>query len=180
VTGARRVLAYQGHYAGALSRLLAYGLDLTIISVIYGAALALVEFAINIATPWEVNLKDGYLFVTAGLLMWAACYLGVSWVVAGRSPGMTVLGLQIVRADGAHLDRRHALIRLCAFPLGFLTLGLGFLGIIFGRTHQALYDRIADTAVVFHWDAEAAKLRDLATRGERVRHAQALEQSPTE
>ena len=180
MSGGRRVLAYQGHYAGALSRLLAYGADLTIISVVYGAALALVDFAINAATPWEVNLKDGYLFVTVGLFIWAGVYLGVSWVVAGRSPGMTLLGLQIVRADGSRLDRRHALIRLFTFPLGFLTLGLGFLGIIFGRTHQALYDRIADTAVVYHWDAEAAKLRGLATRGERRRQGQVLEQSPTD
>lgn len=93
-----------------------------------------------------------------------------------RSPGMSLLGLRIVRASGADLDRRQAIIRLVAFPLGFLTLGLGFLGIVFGREHQAIYDRIADTAVIYDWDAEAARLRYLAKRGERRRegHAQAL------
>jgi RDD family len=91
---------------------------------------------------------------------------------------MTLLGLRIVQADGSSLDRRHAIVRLIAFPLGFLTLGLGFLGIIFGRTHQAIYDRIAKTAVVYDWDAEVAKLRSLAARGVRRREAQV--QAPTE
>jgi uncharacterized RDD family membrane protein YckC len=76
------------------------------------------------------------------------------------------------QSNGSTLDPRHAIIRLIAFPLGFLTLGIGFLGIIFGRAHRAIYDRIADTAVIYDWDAEAAKLRELATRGARRREAQ--------
>ena len=159
---ARRALTQQGHYAGALSRLLAYGVDLLILTVVYVAALALLEFAINAATPWSIDLKTGHVLVLVGELLWAAFYFGNSWVIFARSPGMTLLGLRIVRADGSSLDRHHAILRLIAFPLGFLTLGLGFLGIIFDRTHQAIYDRIARTAVVYDWDAEAAKLRGLA------------------
>jgi uncharacterized RDD family membrane protein YckC len=170
--GGRRVMAHQGHYAGALTRLLAYGADLLIINIVYVGALALVEFAINTATPWHVNLKSGYGWVIAGGFVWAAIYFGSSWAMFARSPGMTIFGLRIVRSDGADLDRRHALIRLVAFPLGFLTCGVGFLGIIFGRTHQAIYDRIARTAVIYYWDEEAAKFRDLATRGARRREAE--------
>lgn len=172
----RKTFALQGHYAGPVSRLLAYGLDLLIINVVYGVGLALLQFAINTATPWTLELQSGYWWVIAGEFLWAAIYFGASWVSFSRSPGMSVLGLRIVRTSGADLDRRRALIRLVAFPLGFLTLGLGFLGIVFGRQHQAIYDRIADTTVVYDWDAEAARLRDLAKRGERRRtgRAQAL------
>jgi len=177
MNSSRRALVHQGHYAGALSRLLAYAGDLLIITVVYAAGLALVQFAINAATPWHVELKSGYKLVLVGELIWAAIYFGSSWVVFARSPGMTLLGLKIVRSDGSALDRRHAMIRLLAFPLGFLTLGLGFLGIVFWRTHQAIYDRIASTAVVYDWDAEAAKLRDLATQGARRREVQ-LQGSP--
>jgi uncharacterized RDD family membrane protein YckC len=173
----RDALANQGHYAGAVSRLLAYGADVLAITISYAATLALVEFAISAATPWHLDLeKHGWVIV--GQLLWAAIYFGSSWSTFARSPGMSLLGLRIVRAEGSALDRRHALIRLLAFPLGFLTLGLGFLGIVFARTHQALYDRIADTAVVYDWDAEAAKLRDLATRGARRRDVRA--QLPSE
>ena len=150
---ARRAIAQQGHYAGALSRLVAYGADLLILTSVYAVALALLEFAINAATPWSIDFKTGHVLVLLGELLWAALYFGNSWIVFARSPGMTLLGLRIVQADGSSLDRHHAIIRLLAFPLGFLTLGVGFLGIIFGRTHQAIYDRIARTAVVYDWDA---------------------------
>ena len=168
---ARTAVALQGHYAGPLSRLLAYGADLAIISVIGAATVAIIQLAINVATPWSVNLKNISWLVLAGQLIWAEVYFGVNWVVFHRSPGMSILGLRITRADGSALDRRAALIRLVAFPLGFLTLGAGFLGIIFGRTHQAIYDRIAKTAVIYDWDAEAARLRNLAARGAAKREA---------
>ena len=163
MTPARDALRFQGHYAGPVSRLLAYAADTFLISVLYTAGLALLRFAVDAATPWTLNV-EGAVFAV-GAVVWAGLYFGASWTGFARSPGMSLLGLRIVRADGSDLDRRHALIRLFAFPLAFLTLGLGFLGIILRRTRQALYDNIADTAVIYDWDAEAAKLRELATRG---------------
>jgi len=168
MTRARDALEQQGHYAGPVSRLLAYAADSFLIGVLYTAGLALLRFAVEAATPWTLDV-EGPVFVI-GAFAWAALYFGASWAGFARSPGMSLLGLRIVRADGAPLDQRHALIRLLAFPLGFLTLGLGFLGIVVRSTRQALYDRIADTAVVYDWDAEAAKLRELASRGGRRRH----------
>jgi uncharacterized RDD family membrane protein YckC len=160
MTRARDALRHQGHYAGSVSRLLAYAADTFLIGVLYTAGLALLRFAIEAATPWTLDVEG--LAFAIGAFMWAAIYWGSSWVGFARSPGMSLLGLRIVRSDGSPLDRRHALTRLVAFPLGFLTLGAGFLPIVFGRTRQAIYDRIADTAVVYDWDAEAAKLRELA------------------
>ena len=58
----------------------------------------------------------------------------------------------------------RAAVRVITFPLGFICLGLGFVGIIVGRQRRALYDVIADTSVVYDFDAKAAKLRFLARR----------------
>lgn len=179
-SASRASFTHQGHYAGPVSRLLAYGADLLIVSATYGASLALLQFAINIATPWNPELKKGYVIVIIGQLLWATVYFGGSWIIFARSPGMSLLGLRIVRSDGSNLDRRHALVRLIAFPLGFLTLGIGFLGIIVGRSHRALYDVIASTAVIYDWDAEAARLSNLATRGARRREAHVQVQVPPE
>jgi uncharacterized RDD family membrane protein YckC len=52
------------------------------------------------------------------------------------------------------------------FPLSFLLCGLGFLGILVQREHRALHDLIAGTAVIYSWDARAARLRFLARREE--------------
>ena len=57
-------------------------------------------------------------------------------------------------------------MRTLALPLSFLTLGIGFLPIVFGRTRQALHDRIAGTAVVYSWDARGARWRFLARQQE--------------
>jgi hypothetical protein len=57
-------------------------------------------------------------------------------------------------------------VRSLTFPLGFLTFGLGFLSILVQREHRAVYDLIAGTAVVYAWDARAAKLRFLARQAE--------------
>jgi uncharacterized RDD family membrane protein YckC len=53
-------------------------------------------------------------------------------------------------------------VRVCAFPLSVIPLGLGFVPIVTGREHRALHDLIAGTAVVYAWDARAARLRFLA------------------
>ena len=53
------------------------------------------------------------------------------------------------------------MIRTLAFPLSFLLLGLGFTGILFQRDRRALHDMIAGTAVVYYWEARAARLRFL-------------------
>jgi uncharacterized RDD family membrane protein YckC len=162
---------FQGRYAGGLARLLAFGVDLLVVNVVIAATLALVQFAIDTCTPWTVDFKNGAAWLAVVYFVWWAIYLGASWIVFARSPGMALLGLRIVCGDGSALGPKRAFIRLLCFPLGFLTLGIGFLGIILGRRHQALYDRIARTAVIFHWDEEAARLRHLATEGRSRRAA---------
>jgi hypothetical protein len=54
------------------------------------------------------------------------------------------------------------------FPVSFLLCGLGFLGIIVQRERRALHDLIAGTAVIYAWDARAARLRFLARAAEQT------------
>jgi hypothetical protein len=60
-------------------------------------------------------------------------------------------------------------VRTLAFPLSFLLFGLGFTGILFGQQRRALHDVIAGTAVVYAWDARAARLRFLVREESRPR-----------
>jgi hypothetical protein len=64
--------------------------------------------------------------------------------------------------DGSDASGRRAVVRTLALPLSFLLLGLGFLGIVLGDKRRALHDVIAGTAVVYSWDARAARLRFLS------------------
>ena len=96
--------------------------------------------------------------------MWAFVYFAYPLAASGRTFGMAVVGVRAVRADGGDLDGRHAVVRVLAFPLSFLLFGFGFLLILLRRDRRALHDLIACSAVVYAWDARAARLRFLARR----------------
>lgn len=177
---ADRALAHQGRYAGPVSRLLAFLADSAFVSILFGSALALLSAAIDVATPWKLDLSKDNWIVALSYFAWWGIYLGNGWLLRSKSPGMALLGLRIVRGDGSELDQRHALIRLVAFPLGFLTLGAGFVGIIIGRRRTALYDRIADTAVIYQWDAESARIRELARERQETLAAEQPGAEPSE
>jgi uncharacterized RDD family membrane protein YckC len=155
-------IGMQGNYAGSVSRLVAYGIDLAIVSALFALALMVISFAAKVVTGQPINWNRGSIALGAVFLVWELTYLGYSWAASGRSPGMAVLGVRVVRLDGAPLERRRAIVRALAFPLSFLLFGLGLVGIVVQREHRALHDFIAGTAVVYSWDARAARLRSLA------------------
>jgi uncharacterized RDD family membrane protein YckC len=53
-------------------------------------------------------------------------------------------------------------VRVLVTPLSFLVFFAGFWLILFRRDRRALHDLIAGSAVVYGWDARAARLRFLA------------------
>ena len=96
------------------------------------------------------------------LAAWAFTYFAYGSAVSGSTPGMALLGVRVVRAGGTAAGARRAVARTAAFPLSFLLLGLGFAGILLGANRRALHDVIAGTAVIYSWDARAARLRFLS------------------
>jgi uncharacterized RDD family membrane protein YckC len=155
----------QGHYAGAVSRLAAYAIDLAVSSGLFTLALAATTYVVNLLTGRHVAWNKGNIIVAVAYVVWEFLYFAYSWSVGGKTFGMAVLGIQVVRSDGADLDPRRAVLRTLALPLSFLLCGLGFAGILVQREHRALHDLIAGTAVVYAWDARAARLRFLARQG---------------
>lgn len=155
-------LSQQGHYAGAATRLAAYALDQAVATGLYTASVAVLSWAISLVTPPDIVISPFSSWAYAGYLGWLVLYYGYPWAVSGKSFGMAVLGLRVVAADGSPLPARRAFLRIVAFPLGFLTLGIGFLGILFGKEHRAVYDLVAGSAVVYDWDARSARWRFLA------------------
>jgi uncharacterized RDD family membrane protein YckC len=95
-------------------------------------------------------------------VIWEFIYFSYQWALSGKTIGMAVLGIRVVATDGSPIGFRQAVLRTLAFPLSILLLGLGFVGILTNRDRHALHDRIAGTAVVYSWDARAARLRWLA------------------
>jgi uncharacterized RDD family membrane protein YckC len=156
----------QGHYAGSVSRFLAYAVDLGVSTAVFTLAVAGIAFVIEVITSHRVTWTRSDPLVAALFVVWQFFYFGYSWAVASRSFGMYVLGLRVVRADGTEMTPRQGVLRALVFPLSFLLLGAGFLGILLQHERRALQDLIAGTTVVYAWDARAARLRFLAREAE--------------
>jgi uncharacterized RDD family membrane protein YckC len=92
-------------------------------------------------------------------IVWAFVYLAASLAIAGRTIGMGVVGLLVVSRNGHPITGRKAALRALAFPLSFLPLGLGLLGILVGKERRALHDVAAGTTVVYDWGDRPAELR---------------------
>jgi uncharacterized RDD family membrane protein YckC len=166
VTARPALVSYQGHYAGSVSRFAAYATDLAVSTGVFSLALAAISFGVHVVTGHDVSWNRSNAVVAVIFVGWQFVYFAYSWAVSGRTFGMAVLGLHVVRADGSSLKARQGVIRALVFPLSFLLCGLGFLGILVQREHRALHDLIAGTAVIYAWDARAARLRFLARQAE--------------
>jgi uncharacterized RDD family membrane protein YckC len=166
VTAPPALSSYQGHYAGSVSRFAAYAIDLVASSAVFALALAAISYGVHIVTGHDVSWNRSSPVVVVLYVLWQFFYFGYSWAVSGRTFGMATLGIRVVGADGSVLEPRRGVLRALVFPLSFLLFGLGFLGILVQREHRALHDLIAGSAVVYSWDARAARLRFLARQAE--------------
>jgi uncharacterized RDD family membrane protein YckC len=152
----------QGHYAGFASRFTAYVVDAAVTTGLFMLALAAVSFAVSVVTNKSVSWNTSDTWVGLVFLVWLFIYFAYSWAASGKTFGMALLGVRVVRSDGADAGGRRAVVRTLAFPLSFLLLGLGFIGILLGGRRRALHDVIAGTVVIYSWDARAARLRFLS------------------
>ena len=160
-------VSLQGQYAGTASRFLAYAIDLVVSTAVFTLAVAGVSFVIETVTrhsiTWtaESGGRDHRVVRGLGVLL-------LRVLVGGQRQDASAW-----RCSGSAWSRPTALapsvagrLRALVFPFSFLFLGLGFLGILVRRERQALHDLIAGTAVVYAWDARAARLRFLARESE--------------
>ena len=155
----------QGHYAGAVTRLVAFAADIGASSGAFTVSLAGITFAIQLVTGHKVDLTTGSisgLVVAVSFALWLFVYFAYQWTLSGKTVGMALLGIRVVGTEGDPVRARQAVIRTLALPLSFLLFGLGFIGILLNRDRHALHDRFAHTVVVYSWDARAARLRWLA------------------
>lgn len=152
-----------GHYAGPLSRLAAYAIDAVLVSGLYSVVTAAVVWILQLVTAQDFDASGlGTGASTTLLTVWGVLYFFVPWAISGRTPGMLILGLRVVRRNGSPLDPGHAFVRAITLPLSFIPLGLGLIGVLVGREHRALHDVLAKTTVVYAWNARKARLRRLA------------------
>jgi uncharacterized RDD family membrane protein YckC len=152
----------QGHCAGFASRFAAFVVDLVVLTGIFILVLAAINFTAGVLAGKSIHFNRGDTWVVVAYAVWAFIYFAHFWGLNGKTAGGALFGVQVVTNEGGDISGRRAIGRTLAFPLSFLILGLGFLGILSGDRRRALHDVIAGTVVIYSWDARAARLRFLA------------------
>jgi uncharacterized RDD family membrane protein YckC len=155
----------RGHHAGFASRFIAFLVDCVVSIGVFEVTLAGASFAASVLTGDSIHWSRQNLWVVIAFFAWEFLYYAYFWTSSGKTPGMWLLGLQVVGQDGSRAGTRRGLVRTLAFPLSFILLGLGFISILFQDDRRALHDLIAGTAVIYTWDAREARLRSLAREG---------------
>jgi uncharacterized RDD family membrane protein YckC len=134
-------------HAGFISRGLAYVVDGIFVNLGFTALVALITLVDN---AFGGSANGGSTFAIAvGSTAWVAIgsfYLISFWALAGQTPGMRFLG---IRLSAGRLPLGRCVKRLIGLYLSVVTLGIGFLGVIFRQNRRGWEDRFSGTDVLY-------------------------------
>jgi uncharacterized RDD family membrane protein YckC len=135
--------------AGALTRALAFGLDLLIVNLVFSGLAAIVAL-IGSFFSGDGGSVSGLALALGGSawLFLGAVYLVAFWSLAGQTPGMRFFGIRL-GVQGRGLAPRRSVRRLFGIVLAAIPFGLGFLGILFDERRRAWQDRLAGVDVLY-------------------------------
>ena len=142
-------------FAGYGARLVAYIIDGIILGVVI-TVLTLVLVAIlaaSVSNDNEVG-TGGALFtitLTGVIILVSILYFPYFWQRSGRTPGMSLFGIRVVRdADGGPVGWGSAILRYIGFFIDSIVFGIpiGFLWVFFDKRRRAWHDLIGSTVVI--------------------------------
>jgi uncharacterized RDD family membrane protein YckC len=140
-TAARSAVQCQALVASIKTRSMAVALDVSIVFLAFGVFLGVFSiYAKGLSLTRTTALVCGAAFA---LLLFF--YKFLACLLAGRSPGVRLLGLRLLHFDGRPADMRQRLLRLASGCLSCLTLGIGFLWAVVDEEHLTFHDHITET-----------------------------------
>jgi uncharacterized RDD family membrane protein YckC len=154
----------ENHYAGIVSRFVAFMIDIVAIIASFAIGGTILEYIVGVVLGRPITVSDNSTLGEVTLIAWAFIAFAYPLAMSGRTLGMAAVGLRVVRSEGGRIGAGRAVIRVLVLPLSFLVFCIGFLLIVLRADRRALHDLIAGTAVVYAWDARAAHINFLARR----------------
>ena len=152
-----------GYYAGFTSRFLALAVDMALVIVIMGMTSWLFQIVGRFLgeSPRLESLGITEEMVTAASVIISSlnavtvvfAYAFIFWLMTGQTPGMMLMGLRVVSVDGGHLTFWRAFLRLIGYVISTAFFFLGFAWVLVDDRRQGWHDKLANTLVVYSWDA---------------------------
>jgi uncharacterized RDD family membrane protein YckC len=147
----RRAVATRAPYAGAVTRSLAFGVDLAIADVLFLIGAAMVGLVAELAG----GLRPDWLLATiagTGWTLGVGSYFVFFWTVLGRTPGMSLMRIRLVDPTGLAPRFGRSVVRFVGLLLAIAPAFLGFLPVLFDARRRGLHDFLAGTVVMYEAD----------------------------
>ena len=107
-----RSTGLEGHYAGIVTRFVAFVVDVLTISVLFSLGGQVVEYVLTVLLRDPVRLSEAPVVSKVALVVWVFFYFAYPLAASGRTFGMAAFGVRAVRADGGDLGGWHAVLRV--------------------------------------------------------------------
>jgi uncharacterized RDD family membrane protein YckC len=159
----------RGHYAGFVSRAIAFILDLLVMLTIQTVYVFLIRLILNflgfssIQETLEQRNQEQVIRPIITLITWTIAllssitffglYAAICWTLIDRTIGQAFLGLRVLRPNGESISFWRAVKRAIGYLLAILPFFLGFFWILVDDRRQGWHDKLADTVVVYDWNA---------------------------
>jgi uncharacterized RDD family membrane protein YckC len=149
------------HYAGLVTRFVAFVIDAAIVSLI---ALVVVGSVSLVLSMFGESIDDlptaiGVIFGVAGWILLNTAYFVGSWSLTGKTAGQHVMRIRVERdPGGGRISFGRGVIRLGAAVLAAIPLFAGYLPILFDDRRRGFHDWVARTVVVSDPDRPTARI----------------------
>lgn len=137
-------------FGGFGERLIAYIVDIVIVSFVVGviAAVGAITLGLGAASDGGFAIWTGFLILVVAVVV-SVGYFPWFWARDGQTPGMRMLGLQVVRdVDGGPISGMQALLRLVGYWVSGAVFYLGYVWILIDDRRRGWHDLIAGTVVI--------------------------------
>ena len=98
-----RSMGLEGHYAGIVTRFVAFVVDVLTIAVLFSLGGQVVEYVLTVLLRDPVRLSEAPVVSKVALVVWVFFYFAYPLAASGRTFGMAAFGVRAVRADGGDL-----------------------------------------------------------------------------
>jgi uncharacterized RDD family membrane protein YckC len=133
-------------YGGLVSRAIGLVVDAGLAHVTFLVVAASVGLVLSLADSLSQGWVEGAI-AGGGWGVVVAVYFVSFWTATGQTPGMRIMRVRVVRADGGQLSVWRSFVRLVGLVLAIVPLFAGFLPVLFDRRRRALPDYLARTVV---------------------------------
>jgi uncharacterized RDD family membrane protein YckC len=171
----------QGHYAGFISRLIAFLLDIVIIAITIAVSGAVWSMLLGFFgledifsfvprfddEPWMAVIRVATPVIIASLgTFFTIGYFIFFWMLAGQTPGKRFVGIRVVQKNGERIGFWLALRRYILYWVSGIPVFLGFLWVLIDDERRGLHDRLSGTYVIYAWKAKEDEtfLKDVEKR----------------